>query len=100
MASRTHRSDEKELDILESIPGRSNLEGEKILSEYQANKKVISMLADLPLNQRLIVELKIFQSFTFDEIADIHEISVNTAKTRFYSALKKLKTVSESEHVL
>ena len=60
MASRTHRSDEKELDILESIPGRSNLEGEKILSEYQANKKVISMLADLPLNQRLIVELKIF----------------------------------------
>jgi RNA polymerase sigma-70 factor (ECF subfamily) len=58
------------------------------------------MLAALPLEQRLIVELKIFQSLTFEDIAEIHDISVNTAKTRFYSAIKKLKDVSESEHVL
>ena len=100
MASRTYRNGEEELDILENIPGRSNLEGEKILSDYQANKKVVSMLAALPLKQRLIVELKMFQSLTFEDIAEIHDISVNTAKTRFYSAIKKLKDVSESEHVL
>jgi RNA polymerase sigma-70 factor (ECF subfamily) len=100
MASRTYRNSEEELDILENIPGRSNLEGEKILSDYQANKKIVSMLAALPLKQRLIVELKMFQSLTFEDIAEIHEISVNTAKTRFYSAIKKLKDVSESEHVL
>lgn len=100
MASRTYRNSEEELDILENIPGRSNLEGEKILSDYQANKKVVSMLAALPLKQRLIVELKMFQSLTFEDIAEIHDISVNTAKTRFYSAIKKLKDVSESEHVL
>ena len=100
MASRTFRNSEEELDILENIPGRSNLEGEKILSDYQANKKIVSMLAALPLEQRLIVELKIFQSLTFEDIAEIHDISVNTAKTRFYSAIKKLKDVSESEHAL
>ena len=100
MASRTYRNSEEELDILENIPGRSNLEGEKILSDYQANKKIVSMLAALPLKQRLIVELKMFQSLTFEDIAEIHDISVNTAKTRFYSAIKKLKDVSESEHVL
>lgn len=100
MASRTFRNSEEELDILENIPGRSNLEGEKILSDYQANKKIVSMLAALPLKQRLIVELKMFQSLTFEDIAEIHDISVNTAKTRFYSAIKKLKDVSESEHVL
>ena len=100
MASRTHRNSEEELDILENIPGRSNLEGEKILSDYQANKKIVSMLAALPLKQRLIVELKMFQSLTFEDIAEIHDVSVNTAKTRFYSAIKKLKDVSESEHVL
>jgi RNA polymerase sigma-70 factor (ECF subfamily) len=100
MASRTYRNSEEELDILENIPGRSNLEGEKILSDYQANKKIVSMLAALPLKQRLIVELKMFQSLTFEDIAEIHGISVNTAKTRFYSAIKKLKDVSESEHVL
>ena len=100
MASRAYRNSEEELDILENIPGRSNLEGEKILSDYQANKKIVSMLAALPLKQRLIVELKMFQSLTFEDIAEIHDISVNTAKTRFYSAIKKLKDVSESEHVL
>ena len=100
MASRTYRNSEEELDKLENIPGRSNLEGEKILSAYQANKKIVSMLAALPLKQRLIVELKMFQSLTFEDIAEIHDISVNTAKTRFYSAIKKLKDVSESEHVV
>lgn len=100
MASRTYRNSEEELDILENIPGRSNLEGEKILSDYQANKKIVSMLAALPLKQRLIVELKMFQSLTFEDIAEIHDISVNTAKTRFYSAIKKLKDVSEIKHVL
>ena len=100
MASRTYRNSEEELDMLDNIPGRSNLAGEHILSDYQANKKIVSMLAALPLKQRLIVELKMFQSLTFEDIAEIHDISVNTAKTRFYSAIKKLKDVSESEHVL
>ena len=75
-------------------------EAEKILNDYQRNKQIISMLTDLPIEQRLIVELKIFQSLTFEDIAEIHEISVNTVKTRFYSAIKKLQVVSESNYVL
>jgi RNA polymerase sigma-70 factor (ECF subfamily) len=58
------------------------------------------MLGKISLDQRLIVELKIFQSQTFEEIAGMQDISVNTVKTRFYAALKKLKTVSEETHVL
>jgi len=71
-----------------------------MVSEQQQNKQVISMLAKLPLEQRLVVELKMFQSQTFEEIANLQDISVNTAKTRFYTALKKLKVVSEEIHVL
>ena len=98
--TQTRVSDEDELDILETIPGRSSYEAEKILNDYQRNKQIISMLADLPIEQRLIVELKVFQSLTFEDIAEIHEISVNTVKTRFYSAIKKLRVVSESNYVL
>ena len=58
------------------------------------------MLSELTLEQRAIVELKIFQSLTFEEIAELQELSANTAKTRFYSALKKLKVVSEKKHAL
>ena len=100
MVTQTRISDQDELDILETIPGRSNLEAEEILSEYQKNKQVISMLADLPIEQRLVVELKVFQSLTFEDIAEIQEISANTAKTRFYAAIKKLKIVSENNHAL
>ena len=100
MITQTRVSDEDELDILETIPGRSSYEAEKILNDFQRNKQIISMLTDLPIEQRLIVELKVFQSLTFEDIAEIHEISVNTVKTRFYSAIKKLKVVSESNYVL
>ena len=100
MITQTRVSDEDELDILETIPGRSSYEAEKILNDYQRNKQIISMLTDLPIEQRLIVELKVFQSLTFEDIAEIHEISVNTVKTRFYSAIKKLKVISESNYVL
>ena len=58
------------------------------------------MLAELPMSQRLIIELKIFQSQTFEDIASIQEVSVNTVKTRFYSALKKLKAILEKKNVM
>ena len=93
-------SDQEELDFLDLVPGETNIEPDNMVSEQQRNRQVISMLAKLPLEQRLVVELKMFQSQTFEEIANLQDISVNTAKTRFYTALKKLKVVSEEIHVL
>ncbi|MAX02618.1 MAG: hypothetical protein CMD41_01115 [Gammaproteobacteria bacterium] len=48
----------------------------------------------------MVIELKVYQSLTFEEIADMQGVSANTAKTRFYTALKKLKAVSEENNVL
>ncbi|MBL4821349.1 MAG: RNA polymerase sigma factor [Gammaproteobacteria bacterium] len=70
------------------------------LSKGQQNEEIQCMLQKLPMEQRLIVELKIYQSQTFEEISKMQEISENTAKTRFYAALKKLKVVMEESHVL
>ena len=66
----------------------------------ELNQRIVKRLSQLPLAQRLVVELKVFQSMTFEEIADMQDISENTAKTRFYTALKKLKQTTEDEHVL
>ncbi|PCH61727.1 MAG: RNA polymerase subunit sigma-70 [SAR86 cluster bacterium] len=71
----------------------------KLLTKQQ-NNQILNMLESLPLQQRLIVELKFYQSQTFEEIAQGQGISTNTAKTRYYSALKKLKSESEKKHVL
>jgi RNA polymerase sigma-70 factor (ECF subfamily) len=45
----------------------------------------------LPTDQKHVVELKFFQHFTFDEISGQLGISSNTAKSRLYAALKKMR---------
>ena len=69
-----------------------------VLSEQRSNRDIHRFLSALSWDQRLIVELKVFQSHTFDEIAELQDIPANTAKTRFYTALKKLKDLMEQEH--
>ena len=66
----------------------------------ESNARLHLLLQALSLEQRLILELKVFQSMTFDEIAMMQDISANTAKTRFYSALKKLRALMERHHEL
>lgn len=63
--------------------------------EYEFNERIAQYLARLPPAQRVIVELKVFQSLTFEEIATLQNIPANTAKTRFYSALKNLRGMME-----
>ena len=91
---------EGEADPLEGLPADRQQEPEISLMHSELNQRIVERLSQLPLAQRLVVELKIFQSMTFEEIADMQDISENTAKTRFYAALKKLKQTTEDEHVL
>ncbi|MEC7188898.1 MAG: sigma-70 family RNA polymerase sigma factor [Pseudomonadota bacterium] len=91
---------EGEADPLESVPADRQQEPEISLMHSELNQRIVERLSQLPLAQRLVVELKVFQSMTFEEIADMQDISENTAKTRFYAALKKLKQTTEDEHVL
>ena len=100
MTSSPKFSTEDEGDEFEKFPGKTDLEPENRLGNTEQNASVLKMLSELSSDQRSIVELKIFQSLTFDEIAELQDISANTAKTRFYSALKKLKVVSEEQNVL
>jgi RNA polymerase sigma-70 factor (ECF subfamily) len=66
------------------------------LSNVQSNRDMSELMAVLPLEQRQVVELKYFQHFTFDEISGQLGISSNTAKTRLYAALGKLKKQNQA----
>ena len=78
LSNQTNFPDQDETGGFEALPGADKFEPEAGLNK----------------------ELKIFQSQTFEEIAGLQDISVNTVKTRFYAALKKLKVVSEETYVL
>lgn len=100
LLARTPPNAEGEADPLEGLPADRQQEPEVSLMQSELNQRIVERLSQLPLAQRLVVELKVFQSMTFEEIADMQDISENTAKTRFYAALKKLKQTTEDEHVL
>lgn len=68
------------------------------VSGQQANA-LHKALQTLPVNQKLVVELKFFQHCTFDDIAKQLGISVNTVKSRLYSGLDKLKDHLEFDYV-
>jgi len=73
------------------------IDGEAVEAEprMDANRQIAMALAGLPAEQRHVVELKFFQEFTFDDIAGQLGISPNTAKTRLYGALRKLRQHEE-----
>jgi RNA polymerase sigma-70 factor, ECF subfamily len=48
-------------------------------------------LAELPEEQRTVVVLKLYQGLTFQEIAGILQIPLNTAASRYRYALEKLR---------
>lgn len=69
----------------------SQFEPESTLLATHANREITAAMARLPADQRHVVELKLFQGFTFEDIAGQLGISPNTAKTRLYAALEKLR---------
>lgn len=90
----------EEADQLARLPAVASDEPDEQLAQEQMNAQVQVLLGQLPIEQRLIIELKLFQSQTFEEIGLAQEISENTAKTRFYSALKKLKDLLEKNYAM
>jgi len=48
-------------------------------------------LAELPIEQRAVVHLKLWEGLTFDSIAETLNISINTAASRYRYALDKLR---------
>lgn len=95
---RRRRADEPWEDGVGEAPAAS--EPARAAASSATNRLIIGALAQLPEAQRHVVELKFFQSFTFEEIAAQLGISPNTAKTRLYAALRKLKAVEELQDEL
>ena len=52
---------------------------------------VESALDELPAEQRIVLQLKLWEGLTFEQIADALDISANTAASRYRYGLDKLR---------
>jgi len=73
---------------------------DKAFEQLNLTREVKSLMQQLSTEQRLVVELKFFQHFTFEEIGYQLGISANTVKSRLYAALQKMKGQMENQHVM
>jgi RNA polymerase sigma-70 factor, ECF subfamily len=72
---------------------------ERSPSESPAERAAMRCLAELPLAQREVVVLKIWNRYTFEEIGGLLEISHNTAAGRYRYGLQKIKNqLEELDH--
>lgn len=93
---RSHEPFEEESEQFRADPRD---EPEDAATAHATNRRLLRAMARLPEEQRLVVELKFFQQFTFEDIAEQVGISPNTAKTRLYTALRKLRGDTDLEAI-
>jgi RNA polymerase sigma-70 factor (ECF subfamily) len=60
-------------------------------AESPAERAAMRCLAQLPLEQREVVVLKIWHNYTFEEISRLLDVSPNTAAGRYRYGLQKIK---------
>jgi RNA polymerase sigma-70 factor (ECF subfamily) len=65
---------------------------EKTPEESPAERAAMQRLAELPVEQREVIVLKVWHSCTFEEIGGMLEISANTAAGRYRYGLQKMKS--------
>jgi RNA polymerase sigma-70 factor (ECF subfamily) len=70
---------------------------ERSAEESPAEREAMQRLADLPVEQREVIVLKIWQGRTFEEIGELLQISPNTAAGRYRYGLQKIKCGLEGE---
>jgi RNA polymerase sigma-70 factor (ECF subfamily) len=76
---------------LEQTDADSNGPARSLGNRMETTLMVEQALAGLPAEQRDAVTLKVYQGFKFDEIAEIVDCPVSTAKSRVYAGLEALK---------
>tara|TARA_B100001173_G_scaffold309674_1_gene322566 strand:- start:1882 stop:2478 length:597 start_codon:yes stop_codon:yes gene_type:complete len=90
-----------EKDLFKSFSNIKSTENsfkERVISDKTLSKTLSLMIDELPESQKEIVKLRFFQNLSFKEIAEINNISINTALGRVRYSLNNLrKTMNKSK---
>lgn len=86
-----HLRDEPVEAEADASPAPAPLEPERQLSQRQLRHTLEQALAQLPMQQRIVVLLTYYHDMAYQDIAEIVDCPVNTVKTRMFHARRKLK---------
>ena len=68
------------------------------LVEDEKQRRLRQAVTQLPPQQRLVVELRIYEELPFADVAEIAECSEDSAKVNFHHAMKRLRAIMNEEN--
>lgn len=83
-----------------SILKMDELNVEQSISKTELEVQMINLVQHLPESQREIIEKRIFQDLSFKDIAEMENISINTALGRMRYALINLRKLIEKHQLV
>jgi RNA polymerase sigma-70 factor (ECF subfamily) len=72
----------------------------EIKTREELETQMVSLIDHLPLVQREIIRLRIFQDLSFKEIAELKDISINTALGRMRYALINMRKLIDKHNLV
>lgn len=88
-----------EFDIFDIIYGSEPSVEQKMITE-QLYAEITEMVKLLPPEQREVLEMRIYQDISFKDIAEMTDVSINTALGRMRYALINLRKILKEKNVL
>jgi RNA polymerase sigma-70 factor (ECF subfamily) len=89
----------EEYDIFNQLPVYDrNIEDEMITA--QSHEKIKLMIELLPENQREVLKMRHYQELSFKEIAELTNVSINTALGRMRYAVLNLRKMMEENDIM
>ncbi|MDR8391159.1 sigma-70 family RNA polymerase sigma factor [Aliifodinibius sp. S!AR15-10] len=89
--------EESGTDFYERLPDEDMVSAEEQLEKEEAKSSLMKHIADLPEEQRTVVMLRHYYEMPFKEIAELTDVSINTALGRMRYALINLRKLFEEE---
>ena len=85
------------LQCIDEIDIKSDLSIEEDFIKEERIKEILNIVNGFESNLQQIFRLKIFSDMTFKDIGNLLDISESTVKTKYYSLMKKIKSIVEEE---
>src|SRR5262249_20103171 len=86
-----HRTEERDLEILPDTGGAEGPAGERRLLRSEEAARVRGAVAALPPRQKQVVLLRMYEELSFQEIAEVLDCPIGTAKANFFHAMNNLR---------
>jgi RNA polymerase sigma-70 factor (ECF subfamily) len=91
-------TDDDSYDFYERLPDDKLIDAEERLEMDEAKNSLMKHIAQLPEEQRQVVMLRHYYEMSFKEIAELTNVSINTALGRMRYALINLRKMFEQEN--